>query len=175
MNVVISDYTYDDARCVFKIVKQIDRDGVLDVNEHWVPLASIRNYSSYYGVSEDVALNFILFHPFMAEEDLGDTFEDALNNCIARVYKGTEDELDLVHDFVMAEVERSGTVPETSVDSPCGDSGAAREPGSGEQYRKRRDNPQRSPDGMQRVPGAVRDAGVANQPTAGGQASAAGR
>jgi hypothetical protein len=174
MEVVIADYELDVDRALFRVTKQVDRDGVLDVNEHWFPLVAVRNYAHYFGTTEVEALDFILFSPFMTEADGGETFEETVANCKARVYAGGLEELDIVHDYVLQEVEKDGQVPQTDLDVPGGSSGTVRKPGTSQQHGGRRDHPERVADGTERVLRAIRDASSARERADDGAAQEAG-
>jgi hypothetical protein len=152
----------------FKVTKRID--GAL--NEHYIPTRSVKNYACFYGVTDEQALDLILFEPFLTEEDKAHDLVETVQNIKTRVQAG--EGLAACHQTIMEEVSRHGEVQETNLDSPSSDRGPTGEPGTGEQYRERRDHSERGTDGGVGVSGTVRDSGSTGERSDDGAAEAAG-
>lgn len=112
----------------FVVTKRIGNS----LNQHFVPLVAVRNYARFYSITEEQALDLILFEPLVTVVDAGPTIVETIDNCKARVQAGQG--LAEAHQFILEEVEKHGEVPETDLDSPGGRSGSAGEPGAGEQH-----------------------------------------
>lgn len=169
MKVDIQSVELDLAINMFRVVKRITGDGQPELNVHLVPVQAVQNYALFYSLTEEQALDFILFEPFQTPGDAAETVADKVNKIKIRVQAG--DGLANCHQIILTEVRKHAAVSETNLDSPCGRSGSPRKPGASQQGRV---HDGRAPNGGLSPSGPVRDTPGSDKPAAAGQAPGAG-
>lgn len=174
--VEITSVELDETGQNFVVRKDLSyNDSSTGFNQHFIPVIAIGNYARHYGITEDEAIDLILFDPLRTEEDEGETLMETIENCKRRLHSAQgnvsartalADDYDGVRQFIKNKCREkdNGKVQQAHLDVLDRGSTVPRSAAPGSE---------RGPDGdasgvdhgVQRVPGTIRDAGGSGEPT----------